>query len=404
MKLFLCGGGDGNKTIEANKRFNEVIDHSKPILYIPLAMDENRHLYDSCYEWITNELKLVDVPTIDMVRSKEELSLKNLEDYSAIFIGGGNTFKLLNDLKTSESFEKIKSYLENDGIVFGESAGAIIFGQSLDSCKYDDDNIVDLKDIRGFDLVSYYSILCHYTNRSSEHDERSKEYLKQLSKEEAVIALPEEVTIFINNGEYEIIGNRPFYIFSEGNVIEYNNSNNRLEEYLSLTNENELMDFMNKNITYGWVDINNKQHFNNLTNFRKNYVVSSIEKTFETGLGTCIEQASIIKKFFDRIGFENKLYCHRSYENELNINNDIRMHCFVLFKKDEKWYHFEHSNRQKRGIHEYATEEEAIFDITKGFKEHGDIRKLTQIDEIPEGLTFLEFNEYVNEFDYKKVK
>lgn len=402
MKLFLCGGGEGRQTIEANKRFNDVIDHNKPILYIPLAMHEGDHSYDSCYEWITNELKSVDVPSIDMVRSKEELGLKNLDDYSAIFIGGGNTFKLLKDIKDSGAYEKIKNYIENGGVVFGGSAGAIIFGQTLDSCRYDDDNIVGLKDIRGFDMVSYYSILCHYTNRSVEHDNKNREYLKQLSKEEAIIALPEGLTLFINDGEYEIIGNKPFYIFSEGNVIEYNNGNNRLGEYLNLKDENELMDFMNKNITYGWSDCSSKQHFNNLTNFRKNYVISSIEKAFETGLGTCIEQASIIKKFFDRIGFENKLYCHRSYEDELNTDNDVRMHCFVLFKKDGKWYHFEHSNRPKRGIHRYDTEEQAINEITKGFEEHGDIRKLTEIDEIPNGLTFLEFNEYVNNFD--KVK
>lgn len=41
-----------------------------------------------------------------------------MEKYSAIFIGGGNTYKLLRDLKTSGCFGKIKAYIENDGIVF----------------------------------------------------------------------------------------------------------------------------------------------------------------------------------------------------------------------------------------------------------------------------------------------
>ena len=43
-----------------------------------------------------------------MVKSAEELDGTNVENYSAIFIGGGNTYKLLNDLKASGSFEKIK--------------------------------------------------------------------------------------------------------------------------------------------------------------------------------------------------------------------------------------------------------------------------------------------------------
>ncbi len=57
MKVFLCGGGADVQTVEANKRLNEVIDHSKPCLYIPLAMEAD--MYDSCYEWIQGELVTV---------------------------------------------------------------------------------------------------------------------------------------------------------------------------------------------------------------------------------------------------------------------------------------------------------------------------------------------------------
>ena len=53
MKVFLCGGGAGIQTIEANKRLNEVIDHSKPCLYVPLAMEQR--MYADCYEWIKDE-------------------------------------------------------------------------------------------------------------------------------------------------------------------------------------------------------------------------------------------------------------------------------------------------------------------------------------------------------------
>ena len=56
--------------------------------------------------------------------------------------GGGNTYKLLDCLKKNGAFEKIRRYLlEDDGIVYGGSAGAIIFGKDLDSCNTDDDKI-----------------------------------------------------------------------------------------------------------------------------------------------------------------------------------------------------------------------------------------------------------------------
>ena len=39
MRIFLCGGGDGDQTKDACRRLNDVIDHTKPILYLPFAME-----------------------------------------------------------------------------------------------------------------------------------------------------------------------------------------------------------------------------------------------------------------------------------------------------------------------------------------------------------------------------
>lgn len=220
MRIFLCGGGDGSQTTNAYKKLNEIIDHTKPLLYIPLAMESDK--YSSCYEWITNELKDLNISSIEMINQASEIITKNLEDYCAIFIGGGNTFKLLNDLKISGAFDKIKSFINNNGIIFGGSAGAIILGKNLKSCALDDDNTVNLEDISGYDVLNGYSILCHYTNRTQEKDEESKKYLLNLSKKEKIVALPEEDTIFINEDNVEVIGNRPYYIFNNNTIIEKN--------------------------------------------------------------------------------------------------------------------------------------------------------------------------------------
>lgn len=218
MKVFLCGGGAGEQTIEANKRLNEVIDHAKPCLYIPLAMEAD--MYDSCYQWITGELKDLDIPYIDMVRSAEELAEKELSAYSVLFIGGGNTYKLLNDIKRCGMFEKIREYLENGGVAFGGSAGAIIFGEDLESCELDDPNEVDLKDTAGYDVLGGISVLCHYTSRTEEEDEKNKEFLLSISDHRRILAMPEEVTVFVNDDKVEIIGDRPYYYFEKGEILE----------------------------------------------------------------------------------------------------------------------------------------------------------------------------------------
>lgn len=218
MKVFICGGGSGVQTQDAYNKLDELINHSKPLLYIPLAMDYTE--YDRCYEWITEELRALNICKIDMVRSARELEEKNLNEYCAIFIGGGNTYKLLFELKLSGSFDKIKDFIFNDGIVFGGSAGAIIMGHDISSCECDDENKVGLINTKGIDVLNGISVLCHYTNREERKNIANTEFLKRKSYEMNIIALPEEDTIFVNDKKIQVMGSRPYYIFSNGECKE----------------------------------------------------------------------------------------------------------------------------------------------------------------------------------------
>lgn len=225
MQLILCGGGSGEQNTLANHKLNEIIDHVRPLLYIPLAMDEDANPYDGCFEWIQQELANVDIPSIEMIRTFEELASKNLNNYSAIFIGGGNTYKLLLGLKQSGAFDNIKNYINNNGIVIGGSAGAVIFGYDINIIASMDSNDVKLNSTKGFDCLSGISIFPHYTNKKSrlteeENEERLNkftnsiiDYSKSVGK---VIAIPEEDAIYLNDAQIEILGTRPYYIFENG--------------------------------------------------------------------------------------------------------------------------------------------------------------------------------------------
>jgi len=215
MRLVLNGGGEGKSVASARKLLNDIIDHNKRILYIPFAWPDPT--FDGCLEFMTNELSDVDKTGIDMVKTPEELMGKEFQKYACLYIGGGNTYKLLADLKMSGAFERIKRYLmEEDGIVYGGSAGAIIFGKDLDSCNTDDDNEVGLVDNTGFNMIKGYSLLCHYANRESERTELSRKYLLELSKTKPVFAIPEEDTIYVDDDKISVIGSRPYSIFING--------------------------------------------------------------------------------------------------------------------------------------------------------------------------------------------
>ena len=217
MTLILCGGGWAEKTVIPNKLFGSLIDSSKPILYIPLARDPAENGYESSFAWIHGEFSNIAHGDIVMVNSSEEILDKNLDDYAAIFIGGGNTYKLLKRLKDSGVFDRIKKYIDNGGIVYGCSAGAIIFGKNIDSCLYMDPNDVELSDTKGFNSIFDFSFTAHYTNKNEEKTKKATDYLLQYSEKEPVIALPEEDSLYVNGNKIKIIGTRPWYVFNHGN-------------------------------------------------------------------------------------------------------------------------------------------------------------------------------------------
>ncbi len=220
MKLFLCGGGSGKYIREALNRYASSIDKSKPILYIPLAMEKEK--YDNCKKWFAKEIRQIGLINFEMVSSSDELSKKNFNNYSSLFIGGGNTFKLLKDLKENGNFEKIKEYLRHNGVVFGSSAGAIIFGNNINSCLLDDKNKINLKDCNGFNYLNGYSILCHLNKQSLKSNYN---YLKEYSKKNKTIYLPEEDTIIISDNKVNFIGQKKYIIFRDSNYSIHNFAN-----------------------------------------------------------------------------------------------------------------------------------------------------------------------------------
>lgn len=168
MKLLLSGGGDPEQVVELDKYFAEYIEDGK-ILYIPIAMD--KFPYEDCLKWFKDTYSKFGIKNIDMC-----IDLSNdidLNKYKAVFIGGGNTFKLLNEIKKNNFDIKLKKYLTDGGFVYGGSAGAIIFGSSIDTALHADDNYVNLEDLSGLNLLNNKRIWCHY-KPEKDNDELNK--------------------------------------------------------------------------------------------------------------------------------------------------------------------------------------------------------------------------------------
>lgn len=87
----------------------------------------------------------------------------NIKEYDALYLSGGEPKNLMDSIINSNNYEIIKKFIDNGGIIIGQSAGAMIFNK-----KYLDTTTGDLLIMNnGF---NYYDriIVPHYNNLSSE--------------------------------------------------------------------------------------------------------------------------------------------------------------------------------------------------------------------------------------------
>jgi len=194
MKLLLSGGGDPENVIALDKLFVSMINVQETVLYIPVAW-ESDSTYAGCFNWFKGTYNPYGIMNIEMCANLNLIT--DLSRYSAIFIGGGNTFKLLKEIKESRFDKKLMDYLNGGGFVYGGSAGAIIFGNTIKSAEYADDNNVGLTDLSGLNLVGGSDVFCHYSIRDNE-------FIMNYSND--LYVLYEESGLYINSNKIESIG------------------------------------------------------------------------------------------------------------------------------------------------------------------------------------------------------
>lgn len=204
MRLLLSGGGSPEHVVHVDKFFVSQIDLQKPVLYIPVA-GEDDPTYKEYFDWFTKTYQPLGINNIEMCVDLDLVS--NLDQYSAVFIGGGNTFKLLKEIKDSQFDKKLMDYLNNGGFVYGTSAGSIIFGKDIVSTTYDDENNVGLEDSKGFNLVKGFNICCHYGDGDEANTKYKENRIQEYSApSDVTIALPGNCAIYIENERITFLG------------------------------------------------------------------------------------------------------------------------------------------------------------------------------------------------------
>lgn len=202
MKLILSGGGDSEHFIDLDNQFLSLLSDNPNLLLIPMAGEPST--YDDALERIVETFSTINFKNIEMCLKLEELNWDYLKKFDAIYIDGGNTFRLMDQVRKSHFYELIRKFIHFGGVINGDSAGAIILGSHLETAHFGeqgDENITDLISYQGLNLLGDIAIHCHYEDIE---ENQIKEFVKEYGL--SVIALNETAGISIIDKRIEVIG------------------------------------------------------------------------------------------------------------------------------------------------------------------------------------------------------
>ena len=181
--------------LSSNKEIiKEYIKQNSTIGFIPTAseLDDDRLYMEKDKEDLSR--MSYNVVTIDISKESKKGIIENFNNIDAIFIAGGNSFYLLQQLKIKDVLQELIDFA-NKKIYVGSSAGSCIDCPSIDYVeKLDDKSQAPLLDnLNAMNLVDFY-ILPHYKSKekyTNLADDIEKEYnnykFVKLSNEQAIV-------------------------------------------------------------------------------------------------------------------------------------------------------------------------------------------------------------------------
>ena len=140
---------------------------------------------------------------LDVSKASPEEIAVSLSQGDLIYISGGNTFYLLQELKKKELCELIRQRVSNGMLYMGESAGAIISAPDIEYNHIMDDKTVakELKDYSGLALVDFYT-LPH--NKEYPFVESTEEILKVYKDKLKLLPINNKEAIIVKDGKVEV--------------------------------------------------------------------------------------------------------------------------------------------------------------------------------------------------------
>ena len=187
---------------------------AKTVLFVPFALsDRDAYAAQASARFTAMGYTLESVHGI-------ENPLPAIQRADAIFVGGGNTFRLLKALQDLDLLEPIRHRVKSGACYIGSSAGSNIAGPTIKTTK--DMPIVQPRSFGSLGLVPF-QISPHYldpepnsTHMGETQEERILQFLEE--NETPVVGIREGAWLLIENGAVTLKGQTGARIFRRGHA------------------------------------------------------------------------------------------------------------------------------------------------------------------------------------------
>jgi len=162
-KLFLSSSFKDVASIFIN--FAQEDLHGKTVTFIPTAsVTEKVKFYVGSAKKAFEKMGLV-VDELELTKASEEEIETKLKQNDYIYVSGGNTFFLLQELKRTGADKIIIEQVELGKLYIGESAGSMVVSPNIEYVKDMDDCKIapDLEAFSALDIIHFYPVP-HHTN------------------------------------------------------------------------------------------------------------------------------------------------------------------------------------------------------------------------------------------------
>lgn len=203
--LYLSGGGDEIQSANLDDRFVRYLQesHISKLIYIPVALNPDR--FSGAENWF-RRVFANRVPNIEVWTNLDGENMLDSEDMS-LYIGGGNTIRLLREIRESDFDKELVKFVKDGGIVYGGSAGAIILGADIRTAPEVEG--LELPSYKGLDLLGGKSVACHF-NGTEEEISKYRQLKKKIIT--PIIAISEQGGVIVRGNRLEIVGEKEVFI------------------------------------------------------------------------------------------------------------------------------------------------------------------------------------------------